>query len=318
MPALRWGLDAYLDPLQGVQLDSAFALQCARQVHTLRIRYKVFRLPGLATFVAAAKQVTTVTIVCNSALEAAQADFLLKLCSAVTVLSLSGNYMPALLPASVTELSAGFSNPAECECSTSQLDAVLYHAALLPQLRTLDLHLCTTGQPAAVSLQPPIQLSFLQSLTIYTIRMSAPMIDLNWVQQQACSKVDLQIEADTPDITKHAAVLEQLSRLPPVSLSLEINMDVPFTSELQTLRSRLEVTYLRLGMFAATLAPLQMLPCCSVLCWEYIPPESGPVYVTWQALTRQPAKISMDVVGELHVLGAGSLSTRAPNSAMAA
>ena len=306
VPALRCGLDAYLDPPQGVQMDSAFALQCARQVHTLRIRDKVFRLPGLATFVAAAKQVTTVTIVCNSVSEAAQADLLLKQCSAVTALSLSGNYMPALLPASVTELSAGFSNPAECECSTSQPDALLYHAALLPQLRTLDLHLCTTGQPAAVSLQLPVQLSFLQSLDIYTIRVSAPMIDLNWVQQQACSRVSLLIVADTPDMTKHAAILEQLSRMPPSSLSLEVHMDVPFTLELQALWSRLEVTYLRLGMFAVTSVPLQTLPCCSELCYEYSPPGGGPVYVTWQALTRQPAKISMDVVGELHVLGAGS------------
>ena len=210
----------------------------------------MFRLPGLAAFLAAAKQMTHVMIECTSTLEAAQADFLLGQCTAINVLSLSGRYMPAVLPSSVMQLNASFSDPSKCECSTSQPDALIHHAALLPQLRKLILRFCSSGQPLAVSLRSLVQLPSLQFLHISTIRVSAPYHALKWVQQQSCSSVSLFVEADTPEIAKHAAIVEQLSQMSPSCLSLK--WEVPFTLELQALWRRLEITHFGLAMMTAT------------------------------------------------------------------
>ena len=152
VPALRYGLHPFDAPPQDVQLGSAFALQCAGQVRSLKIRHALCRLPGLGAFLAAAKQLTSVDIKCNSTMEAAQADFLLWQCSAITALSLCGSYMPAVLPSTVTELDANFSSTATCVCSTSQPDALIYHAALLPQLRRLTLGLLSTNSQSAAAI----------------------------------------------------------------------------------------------------------------------------------------------------------------------
>ena len=209
VPALRLDLSSTSNPPQDLRLDSAFALQWARRLCSLDIWPKVLRLQGLTRFVAAAEHMTEVDIECTSMPEAAQAGFLLAQCSAVTVLSLSGAYMPAVLPSTVTELTASFSPPG----NTTQPDALIYYAALLPQLRKLELHLSSKGQPKAVSLQAAVQLPPLQTFSIFGIRLSAADVDLQWVQQQPCSNLELDIVADTSDVAKHAAIVEQLSQM---------------------------------------------------------------------------------------------------------
>ena len=306
VPALRYGFRSFDDPPKGIQLGSACALQCAGQVRVFHISSTVLRLPGLAAFLAAAKQVTRVEVVCTSMLEAVQADFMLGQCSAITALSLRGSYMPAVLPSTVTELEACFSGPAKDICSISQPDALIYHAALLPQLRRFTLGLSPVSRTAAALtvLQFPVQLPLLQSLDIYAIHLSAPSVDLKWVQQQPCSELILHIAADTPDVAKHAAIVKQLSHLTLSSISLD--MDIPFTPELQALWSGVEVGCLALETTAVTLEPLQMLPRCSELRWDHCPDALCPAYASWHALTSRAARILVTLNGQLHVEGAGS------------
>ena len=299
VPALRLGLSPSAPPPSGIQLDSALALRYAGQMCSLSIRHDMFGVQGLAAFVATAKQVTWINCMCTSILEAAQAGFLLGQCSAITALSLSGDHMPAALPSTVTELYASFSAPS----NTTQPDALIYYAALLPQLRKLELRLSSEGQAAAVSLQAPVQLPFLQCLDISGIRLSAPQIDLKWVQQQPCGKLDLDIIADTSDTGKHAAAVNHFSHM---TLScLYLDMKVTFTPELQALWSSLKIGHLTLIMWDAALAPLQMLPRYSELYYEFWPPDKSPVYISWQALASRAANILSSTDGELHVMGAG-------------
>ena len=299
VPALRLGLTSSIDPPRDLRLDSAFALQWARRVCSLDIRPKVLRLQGLTRFVAAAEHVTEVNLMCTSMPEAAQAGLLLAQCSTVTVLSLSGTYMPAVLPSSVKELKASFSPPG----NSTQPDELICYAALLPQLSKLELQLSTTVPPAVVSLQAPVQLPVLQSLVISKILLSSPSIDLKWVQQQPCNGLGLDILANTSDVARHAAVIEQLSQM--TLHRLWLDMKVPFTSELQALWGGLETVYLELVLWVPTSDPLQILPRCSELHWGYDSQDEGPAYVSWAALTSRAARIVLHTDGELHVVGAG-------------
>ena len=233
VPALKHGLCHYPSPPNDVHLGSAFALQCAKEIRYLSLGPEVFQLQGWAAFGGAAKQMTRLDLRCSSVLEAAQAELMMQQCGAITALLLSGSHMPALLPSAVTELTAIFGPPPKCGCHTTQLDALIYRAALLPQLRRLEIELCATGQPAALLLQAPVQLPVLHTLVIFEVQLSAPEIDLRWVQRQPCSILELNMIADTPDIAKHAAVVKQLSLMTISSLSLDSK--VPFTSELQAL-----------------------------------------------------------------------------------
>ena len=308
VPALRFGLSASQDPPEGIRLDSAFALQCAGQAFCLDVRSNAFKVRGVAAFAAAGKQLNNVQVVCTSILEAAQASCLLGYCSTVTALSLSGDHMPAVLPRTVTKLTAKFSPPAACGCDTTQPDALIHHAAFLPQLRRLELLFSRISQPSAVLLQACIRLPSLQSLRISTIWLSAPEIDLKWVQHQPCSRLELVVGADTADIAKHAVIVKQLIHMAPSShsaIKLSLDMKVPFTLELQALWSGLRVMRFDLYLTADTWAPLQMLPRCSELHLGC----SGDDYsaqISWQALSSRAARILVNMNGELHVTGAGS------------
>ena len=307
MPSLQRGLFPMPDPPQGAQLGSAFALRCARRIQTVRINGKVFGLQGLAAHVAAAKQATRVTVEATSTLEAAQAGFLLAQCCSATQVSLRGSFMPAVLPPNTTALNVTFEHPADCAGDPLQHSALICHAALLPQLRELELRLCSSGRPAAVLLSSPIQLHCLRTLEVGPIRVSAATVDLSWLQHQPCARLKIAIKADTRDAAKHAAVVGQLSKL--VLGALSLDMRVRFTSELQDLWSRLKVDrfWLDMGVRTSRQLPLQSLPRCSEFFLTQMSVK-GPVYISWQALTRHPAKMVICLLWKVYVLGAGSSS----------
>lgn len=309
VPALVRGLSSYCDPPQGLRLDTVFALRCAAQVRLFKVSRTIFDLQGLAAFLAAAKQLTDVRMTCTSMLQAAQAGFLLGQCSAVRVLTLSGACMPAGLPTTVTELTANFSSPADCGCTAAQPAALIYHAALLPNLATLRLRLPHGKSRSSFPLQSPIQLHYLETLEIGVIRVSEPEVDLSWVQRQPCRSLTLRIEVDTSDVAKHAAIVKQLHRLVLSNLTMEVL--VPSLPELQALWHGLTVDKVELETAAAALEPLQMVPQCSELVWQYFSEGVTPLHLSWQNLTSRAARIQLYMMdGELHVAGA---SSRAPH-----
>ena len=305
VPALRNGLHPLVDPPQGVQLDSAFALLCAGHMCSCKINPKILQLQGMGAFVAVARQLTKVNVVCSTLLEAAQAGYVLEQCSAVTELYLSGNCMPAILPSTVTDLTARFSPPGVSECDTTQPDALIYHAALLPNLAKLRLWLPGSKSHVPRPFDHRLQLRLLQSLNVQQIRLSGPYLDFSWVRKQPTCSLELGIVADNSNIATHAAVVQQLSQLLVSTLTLETK--VQFTSELQALWGGLKVNTFSLDMRAATLEPLRMLPQCSRLIWTHFPDDvSSPAYVSWQAFTSRAIKIRLFMEGELHVMGASS------------
>lgn len=261
----------------------------------------MLKLQGLASFVAAAKHMTKVTTFCESQVQAAQAGFLLGQCDSIAVLSLHGSCIPAVLPSTVTELTASFYAPGHCEGKATQPDAFIYHAALLPRLNKLSLVLANDYSKRPHPLHFPVQLRSLQSLKIRKIFLSSPHLDFSWVHRQPTDNLKLELFVDTSDVAIHDSIVQQLSQLALNALRLVVL--VPFTSELQAIWSSLKVDKLTLESLDNASDTLHMLPHCSEMVWRYYPPVSSPAYISWQALISHPARIYLEVEGELHVVG---------------
>ena len=271
----------------------------------------------MADFVAAAARIKTIHMRCEDLLEAARADSLLASTKAVTKLTAEGPVLPSHHPPTVTELRL---NIGQYCCSDEDetgevwdsmlVDSLLFRASQLAQLHTLSVAL-TALSIKDIQFTCPVHLLGLQHLSIEFWISDNTVIDLGWVHQQACPRLDLQIWVQTSDFEVHAAVVQQLGQLTVSSLEMEVRADFP--AALQILWASLTIAksswYFRYECtFSQGSGALQALPAgqasCVLRLWNSH--ASKAVHLSWQALAACAAKVTigLEFEMELWVVGA--------------
>ena len=163
----------------------------------------------------------------------------------------------------------------------------------------------------------PYQLPSLRSLTI-GLKLQDQRVDLRWVLKQACDSLTVRVRCVGDDPARHRTVVQQLQRerLQAGQLHLELELQRPFTKQLQMIWSKLRVDTLTVAcdsgsgdpdQFDSASKALEALPsCCDHIEIDCrMCSRGGQCFITWSALTWQAADIEL-LVGptvELHVLG---------------
>ena len=276
-------------------LGSPLLLKWAMQLEQLSFHRWDYELPGVADFMAAASRVNTISVWCVNVLEAARADSLLALTKSVIKLTAAGPTLASHYPATVTELRVdvghcGGSYNDEVETGevwdSMQVDNLLFLISQLPQLRKLSLALAALSTKH-IQLSCPVPLvRCLQHLTIKFWVSDKTVIDLGWVQRQACPHLDLHIWVQTYDFEVHSAVVQQLSQLTVSALNLHLKTIFP--AALQDIWASLTVKLVFPVQVcsSAGLAERPGLMCVAILAatiWHHL---------SWQALAACAAKVT--------------------------
>ena len=206
--------------------------------------------------------------------------------------------MPNKIPETVTSLYVGFCDAWALSEDVSgvglwdpvRANLLLHSIRQLPDLKELTLVFDTI---AATALTCPDQLSSLRSLTI-KLELEDQSMDLSWVLKQACDSLTVRVRCQGSDPDRHHTVVQQLqeARLWAVQLCLELELQAPFTKQLQGVWSKLEVDTLTVSGWPCSGDPalfdnasnaLEALPSCC----DYIEVDcrmgsrAGPCYITW-------------------------------------
>ena len=236
---------------------------------------------------------------------------------ALSKLTFWGAAKPSIIPLMLSDLSAEFTRRSEAvPWDRSQVDSFIFCLARLPLLRTLTLSFCSKNGDAWMELERvacPIQLHKLQALYVGVNIDSHTRLDLEWLQRQPCSLLEVGANVFTSSLNHHSALLLQLGRLPLSHLYLTVM--AAWAQPAQKLWASLAVKALRLHVrsfeaFAHPSTALAALSRCSGCTFIFAPasPAHSRLYIEWAALTRHGMDIAIDLLGssKLHVLGAGS------------
>ena len=312
------GLDLW-DSFPVRRMDSRLLLGWAKHVKCMEIFDDTLPISGMNLFLEAATSMAELRIFSGTPLGAARVDHgLSTTCfTALSKLHLWGAAKPSIIPLMVSDLSAEFACSDEgVPWDSSQVDCFICRLARLPLLHTLSLSFYSGfGDDDYVELERiacPIQLHKLQALRVNVNLHSHTRLDLEWLQRQPCSLLEVGITIFTSGLAHHSALLLQLGRLEVSHLYLTVM--AAWAQSAQKLWASLAVKALRLHIsshkaFALPSTALAALPRCSGRTIIFAPDDSDHIrlYIDWAALTRHGADIAIDLADdrELHVLGAG-------------
>ena len=223
---------------------------------------------------------------------------------ALSKLHLWGAARPSIIPPLVSDLSADFADSDQgVPWDSSQVDCFICRLARLLLLHTLSLSFNSEDGENCMELEPvacPIQLQKLQALRVDVNLNSRTRLDLDWLQRQPCSLLEVGVSMFTSGLTRHSALLLQLGRLELSHLYLAVM--AAWAQPAQKLWASLAVEALRLHVlwdeaFACPDTALAALPRCSgrTIIFRPAASEHSRLYVHWAALTRHGADIAIDL-----------------------
>ena len=312
VPCLHTGLDMHKTELAMTGTAPAIRsfqvpllLGWAEHVQAISISSEVYSVTGLPDFLLAATRLTRLEIHCKSQCSVGQADFLLSKCHFLTRLLLMGSVKPAVIPLSVTDLSAIFEDESD-ELLCEELDNFIFRAERLPLLHTLRLDMSWVSN---LCLTCPILLHRLDTLCVrFALLSEVQQWNLGWACRQPCNRLEVELQIFDQNYAVNSDAAQMMRSLNLARLFVELHTS--YDNELQDLWSEVtarESLYLFVAnskAFHASLCPLSTLPASSPeTVIQFSSNCSGGQYVEWKALSGRAGsfKIILPPLVVLHV-----------------
>ena len=303
-----------LEVTPGINLGSRLLQSWAQHIPALVLQQGVSHMMGIRSFLTAATRLRAVQLGCFDLLEAAEADRMLRICTRLTELRLTGSHMPHFYPPGLTRLSAEFDGRDEPE---EMLWDPLVPSCLLCDVAdqtavedmVLDIH------TACVQLRCPLQLPRLQVDLRFQLEHESEL-DLSWLQQQPCSKLIIQVHVGTDEPAQHALLVDQLRQLPNIhELMLNISEGLSLGVETQCLYQQLTISqefhlWGDSEAFASTSQALRCLPSSPLIRISFTDRKDGPpVFIDWAAVVNQAGRVCVSLDGRtLKMVGGRAIS----------
>ena len=296
------------DSEHSYNFGSALLRSWAPHLTSLEFDEEAADMPGIEAFIGAASSLADIRMVTCTTLATAQAEYLLPCCNTACSLHVTGPFVPSMFPPNMRHIDMTFTDwEAEPDWDDMGPSCLLYKLARQKQLRKICL---------AFDYMHMLLVCLLHSLSELDVSIqfaldSNTVLDLGWLLLQPCKTIDLHITVCTVLLAQHTMVISQLQQLQVHSLTLVWQLYCPLG--IQLLWQQLQITsclslWLCQDVCSSAEEALQALPCSPDIEVRADIQRDGslPVFITWAAVTAQPAKVSL-VAGNspLHLLGQG-------------